>query len=288
MADGSKDPNDKYPALRTTSEARRLRAQHELCTAAVGGLILTPIDFARPDLRILDSGTADGYFLVDLYSHLPQATRDSAELIGTDIASYPEPVDFKLPPNVKLSKQNILEPWPESWKGSFDLVCQRNTMANAGNFETAVDVVRKLAELVKPGGHIQLVDGLMPVADIMDDDPPSQKLFKTMGNFLKSRGLDTTMGWRLSEMLEKAGVVEVQKTEGLSRLGRGAEGSLKEAGYVQLYGLESACQGVLENMPQDKRPITVEQWRKLAADLLAEAEETGVDMTWYGAWGKVI
>ena len=269
MSDDSKDPQDKYPALRTTSEARRLRAQHELCTAAVGGLILAPIDLARPNLRVLDSGAADGYFFVDLYSQLPSATRDSAELIGTDIASYPDAADFELPTNVKLSKQDILEPWPESWKASFDLVCQRNTIANAGNFETAVDIVSRSAELVKPGGYIQLVDGLMPVAEIMDDDAPSRKLFKTMGNFLKSRGLDTTMGWRLSEMLGQAGVVEVRKTIGLSRLGRGAEPTLKGSGYVQLYGLESACQAVLENMPAEKRPITIEQWKKLANDLLA-------------------
>lgn len=81
-------------------------------------------------------------------------------------------------------------------------------------------------------------------------------------------------------MLEQAGVIEVQKTEGLSRLGRGAEPILKGSGYVQLYGLESSCRAVLENMPPGKRPITIEQWKKLANDLMAEAEETGVDMTW--------
>ena len=286
MSGDNEDPKDKYPPVRTTSEARRLRAQHDLCTAAVGGLILAPVDLTRPNLRVLDSGTADGYFLVDLYSKLPASTRKSAELLGTDIASYPPPVDFELPASVKLSKQDMLESWPESWKRSFDLVCQRAAIPNAGNYETAVDVVRKLAELVKPGGYLQLVDGLMPTGEIKDGDPPSQQVFKIVGNALQSRGLHTNMGWRIGDMLEEAGVVEVQRVQGPSRLGRGVDEALQEASDVWFSGFESTFTLGLEKSPTP--PISVAQWKKLSAEMRAEAEERGVDLTWYGAWGKVL
>ena len=41
-------------------------------------------------------------------------------------------------------------------------------------------------------------------------------------------------------------------------------------------------------MPSEKRPIATEQWKKLASDLMVDAEETGVDTTCYGAWEKVV
>jgi hypothetical protein len=75
---------------------------------------------------------------------------------------------------------------------------------------------------VKSGWSIQLVEGFMPVAEIGQEDPPSQRVFKTMGFFfLKGRGLNSSMGLRLGEMLEQAGMTDIGKTEGLSRLGRG-------------------------------------------------------------------
>ena len=283
MSNTNDTPKHNYPAEGTLSEVQRLRAQHELCTAAVGGLILAPINLEHPNLRILDSGTADGFFLVDVFNKgLPKSTRDSAELFGTDVQSYPAADDA--PPNLKLSRQNIFEPWPESWKGTFDLVCQRNTLANCKDFETAVDVVRRLAELVKPGGYIQLVDGLMPVGEIEEGDLPSQKMFKTIGNFLKSVGMSPAMGKNVGELLVGAGVVEVQRTEGPSRLGKGTK--LEAASDVQLVGLQKTFQAALEKMPNP--PIAVEAWAKMGENMRGEAEERGVDMPWFAAWGKVV
>lgn len=43
------------------AEVDRLSAQHYVVKNAMGGkLVLAPIDLSKPDLRILDSATADG------------------------------------------------------------------------------------------------------------------------------------------------------------------------------------------------------------------------------------
>ena len=140
-----KDPTDKYPGPRDASEAVRLRAQHDLCKAAHGGLVQCPIDLSRPNLRILDSGTADGYWLYDLLQENPALK--TAELIGTDIAPFKEGT-FERPSNIKLMRQDMLAEWPKEWEGSFDFVHQRNAMANTGNWETGVQTMRKLIKLV--------------------------------------------------------------------------------------------------------------------------------------------
>ena len=41
-------------------EIERLTAQHDTIKMAMGQLVLPPIDFTKPGLKILDSGTADG------------------------------------------------------------------------------------------------------------------------------------------------------------------------------------------------------------------------------------
>ena len=50
---------EKY-ILDSPEEVNRLAEQHDVIKDAMGGLIAVPLDFSKPGLRILDSGTADG------------------------------------------------------------------------------------------------------------------------------------------------------------------------------------------------------------------------------------
>lgn len=43
-----------------TAELQRLTDQHAIVTDALNGLLLAPVDFSKPGLKILDSATADG------------------------------------------------------------------------------------------------------------------------------------------------------------------------------------------------------------------------------------
>jgi len=274
-------PGDKYPNARTDSEATRLHAQHHLTKGALGGLVLCPLDTHRSGLRILDSGTADGYFLLDLYSELEHA--ESATMIGTDISTYPGLLD--LPSNVKLLKQDILSPWPEDWKGTFDFVHQRHTMASAGSFEQAIKVTRSLFELLKPGGWLQLVDGELPSTAIETDDAPSTKLFKCIGQMMQRIGLDPSLGSQLPAIMQKAtGLVEVDHSIGVSRIGRNAPEHLVEIGYAQLCGLRSSVSASLSKLPSP--PLSSASFNDVVDLATDEAREKGIEMRWYAAWGQ--
>ena len=279
----------QYPGPNNITETHRLRAQHNLCTYALTNSknpILAPIDLSQASVAILDSGTADGYFLYATSQQLKHA--DGAELIGTDITDYPPSYEVPEGVSLQLLEQNIHDPWPAEWKNKFDLVHQRAVMANAGGYEKAVDITRRLFELVKPGGYLQIVDGFMPVGRIAEGDLPSQRMFKTMGNFIASKGLDTSMGPRLGEMVEEAGgsnIEEVDFKEGTSRLGRGCVQATEEDGWIQI---RSLC-GLLQNIGQgldDDTEMAAKDWVALEQDVVKEAEQQGFDMFWYAAWGR--
>ena len=231
----SKTLEDIYPGERSSKETARLRTQHNLVKGTFGGLILCPVDLSRPGVRILDSGTADGYFLYDLRSQL--AHPDSAELIGTDIAGYPDTV--RLPDNIKLYRQNILEDWPKEWEGTFDFVHQRACMTNAPTYEQGVKVMERLIKLLKPGGWIQIVDGSMPGEPIEENDAPMLKIFKTIGAFLKGAGMDISDTKNIFEMLEAAGGLKAMgRRDVVAILGNGAPSKeLENIGYEEITGL---------------------------------------------------
>ncbi|KAL7814999.1 S-adenosyl-L-methionine-dependent methyltransferase [Trichoderma aethiopicum] len=134
-------------------EIERMKNQHEWIKAAFGGLIKAPIDFEAKNLKILDSAAADGTWLCDVSSLFPSET----ELIGFDIAPelYPSPETF--PPNVQLVLGDLTNDLPAEWTANFDLVHQRFIFPSFP-VETVEEILERLANCVKPGGWIQLVE----------------------------------------------------------------------------------------------------------------------------------
>ncbi|OKL57734.1 hypothetical protein UA08_07234 [Talaromyces atroroseus] len=209
---------DVYPGDRTVAAASRLRAQHNVSKAALGGLVLAPIDLKTPRLRILDCGTADGYWLYDLSKEVDS----SSTLVGTDIASFPSN-SFVMPDNMTLFIQSYKDSWPASWQSSFDIVHMRFCVAGLADPAEAEMAVDRLINLVKPGGWIQLVDSTLLTGDIVDDDKPSAKLFKSMAHMLKHRGQDTNAGVRIKPLLVNSGrLSDIQSRKVVAKLGKGA------------------------------------------------------------------
>lgn len=276
-------PN-RVPDSHQILEAQRLQCQHELVKDALGGLILCPIDLSGPHLRILDSGTGNGYWLHDLRTQLKYP--ETATMVGTDIA--PVANASHLPVNIMLCKQNILEDWPQEWEGSFDLVHQRATMAYAGSHDRAVEVTRRLVRLLKPGGWLQLVDGYMPVASIHASDAPSTMVFKAIGLCLAGAGLDATIGSQLSNIIQDAGgLEELDCKKEAVRLGYGAAVHLVEAGLIQVRGLGNALTSAVNGM-KDPPIASVELSNGILPLFLEEASLKGIDMVWYASWGRKV
>jgi len=273
----------EYFGPRSTPEAIRLHAQHDICRSALGGkLLYAPIDLNRPNLRILDSATSDGYFLRDLV-RTELIDPASATLIGTDINEFPEIQD--LPSNIKLVKQNMMEDWPADWLGTFDIVQQKNAIVHVGTIEEATKAIRRLAELVKPGGWIQLVDCYVPDEQIEDGDEPATKMLKCCGQYLRRNGMDNTMCRRLKEILEGVGGLEdFGEKAGVSRMGKGEPEGLEETGRIQLEGFWA---GLGQALKKEKEPtMPLDEYEKLLPAILEQAKERGVDMYWNAAWAR--
>jgi hypothetical protein len=54
------ETDDLYIMGAHEDEVCRLRLQHEVITESTEKLVFAPVDLSQPDLRILDSATADG------------------------------------------------------------------------------------------------------------------------------------------------------------------------------------------------------------------------------------
>ncbi|KAL2786474.1 hypothetical protein BJX66DRAFT_342157 [Aspergillus keveii] len=94
----------------------------------MGKLLLAPLQVSRENLRILDAGTSDGFWLTEFLPTL--AHPETCDIIGIDITNerFPE-----TPPRaVTLAVQTSLGAWPASFLHSFDLAHQCLVLLGAG------------------------------------------------------------------------------------------------------------------------------------------------------------
>jgi hypothetical protein len=75
---------------------------------------------------------------------------------------------------------------------------------------------------------------------------------------------------------------KLDQMESLSRYDKGTE--LQKASDMQLKGLESPFLARLKQMPDP--PISIEDWKKLAAELRMGVDQKGVGMTCFAAWER--
>lgn len=187
------------------SEVQRLRDQHDTILNAMGGkesLILPPIDLAKPGLRILDSGCADGAWIFDVRSTAPAPHT----YFGTDIDDGLYPKAY--PDDVHFQNHSIKETFPKYLLGTCDLVHQRLVIAAAPP-QTAAFVTEKLAELLKPGGWLQMIE-----ADLESDDRngPALHRFLTYAQRMSAAcGLTPNPSKTLSNAMESAGLVDIER-----------------------------------------------------------------------------
>ncbi|KAF2865694.1 hypothetical protein BDV95DRAFT_245561 [Massariosphaeria phaeospora] len=87
-------------------ERKRLASNHYIAKDAAGGkLVLAPVNFTQP-VKVLDSTTADGTWLLDLATDLLTAPDGAAHVfVGTDINPVPFPA--QPPSNFAFHVQDI-------------------------------------------------------------------------------------------------------------------------------------------------------------------------------------
>ncbi|KAI1803919.1 hypothetical protein F4811DRAFT_522876 [Daldinia bambusicola] len=201
-----------YFVASAEAENKRLEQASAVVRAYMdGNLFLAPIDMTDGNLKVLDSATNDGFWLSQFQASLKDPS--SATLVGTDLQDrFPNPPR----PGVHLQIQDINEPWPESWKSTFDYVHQALVLFQAGLKKR--EAVHSLGELVKPGGWIELME---PQYDTTNENngPAFQQFLDMMDELWAMRGTKSDFAAGLEDMIKDAGFVDVKSV--LLRIGIG-------------------------------------------------------------------
>lgn len=268
---------DNYPGERTLTETDRLHNQHDLVVNAFGSLLLCPLNTSKTNLRLLDIGTADGWYLHCLRKELTDP--ESATLTGTDVAEYPDAVE-----NVII--HNFKTPFSGEWKASFDFVQLRGVLASSGSQDSqGIDLIRRALELIKPGGWIQLVDSSLLVEEFNGADKPSTKLFKTVADLLTQVGMNPALGRSIAGFLKQAGgdgITNQGEKTALVKIGKGADNI--ELSWNWLRGFCNTGKNGLVKAGS----ISADDFDDLQAAVFEETEKEGFSFPWYATWAQKV
>jgi gliotoxin biosynthesis N-methyltransferase len=301
MSTSETDAEANYPAPAGAIETARLHAQHALIVAAFEGRLILPTSFPsdRTGLRILDIGTADGHWLKCVRDEGVLQSPETAEFIGTDISVYESAADSKEQGQVELILHDFRKEFDPSWKESFDLVQMRTVLASVGpqrgiddaDDRKPTELVSKVLALVKPGGFIQIVDGVVLGGELRADDKPSVRFLKLMNKFLAGIGLKADRGRDVKKILEGGGRLHgasvftdegVASEHRVTQIGEGGEPSVQAIGWEWL---KSLVQLVGEGIVRAEL-ATTDDVNKLKSEVLEEAEAVGFEFPWWAAWAR--
>jgi len=127
--------------------------------------------------------------------------------VGTDIQDVKFPGNLDNP-SISFQVQSITKPWPVEWKRSFDFVHQRLVLGACGSFPFG-EAIRNLADLVKPGGWIQLIE---PDQTCGITDGPAMRDFIRLVTFVfEDMGGHVRYAYDVKRWLQEAGMVDVEE-----------------------------------------------------------------------------
>lgn len=255
------------------AETQRLTDNHAVFKDLMGGLLMAPVDLQTSGKRILDSACADGLWLRELRASVLPAEH---EYLGNDIEPEIFPEDKG---GLELFQQSSTAPWPEDFKGSFDLVHQRLLLAGSYPL-TPEQVLVNLIELVKPGGWLELVE--VNSFGPMKRGPALTDMFRLMRELFTATGagdyVSQMQGW-----VEKAGLVNVQERTFECKIGALAKPELKEQSINGIAAALPPLIAVSKNLPTTFKEGELEG---LEDRLRAELASQGGRYEMRAVWGQ--
>ncbi|KAL7782607.1 hypothetical protein V8C43DRAFT_195905 [Trichoderma afarasin] len=264
----------RYFLPRNLEEAARMQNQHEWLKGGAGGLVLAPIDLGRQGMRVLDSATADGYWIQDVKSIFPEST----QFVGFDNIpeGYP-PLD----PPLEIVKQNLVDEFPTEWENNFDFVHQRFVIPLFAESEVQ-PVLRKLIKCMKPGAWIQLVemDFKTPVSEPLEACQAAQKFHELTSSVVSDPLASTKLAARLNEEgLANVGYKTVDMIAGSSH----PDPALGERGRRNMSSVMAYFQSVSS---AEKVGMTEQEWASLPKKFEDEMSKYKIAVRVYFVWGR--
>lgn len=177
-----------------------------------GKLLKAPVDLTQPNLRVLDSGTAQALWPTDLASVLAP----TAVVVGTHIAPQHKE---EWPANLEPTTHSIFEEWRASRRGNFDVVHERFVLAACPDDAKVGDTVKKLFAYVRLGGWIKLHEGNMVDMQEGPQHPAMTKFRDIMVGAWAGIGQLPDPGPRLHKWLVAAGAIDIQEELQIIKVG---------------------------------------------------------------------
>lgn len=198
------DDKQEYLLPEPEKEIERLTEQDAVIAYLMNNKrILAPIDLKQPGLQILDSATADGLFLREIQPLLTEPYT----LLGFDIMrSFFPPT---APPHTTFAIHDMAEPWPVELQGKCDFVHQRFAIPGGVKKATPREIVRYLAQLVKPGGWIQL--GESDASGPVHGGPAFEDAWTAFRAWLAAAGAGGNYANQMADWLKEEGFENVKE-----------------------------------------------------------------------------
>jgi len=204
--------------VRQNDEYGRLRRQHLLHKTVMNDkLIRVPLPHDSRSLKILDSGTGDGLWMLDASDEYPNAT-----FVGTDLfAKHFEQIQNLMPPNISFKVQNLLDDWPTEDDRAYDLVHQRYCLAQFTE-EKDNEITKNMWNLVKPGGYIQFVEADMMSFEGGENHSGLTRFMAFVNKAFPQAKMNHRPGPGIKHWLENAGASGVQEEVFAFKMGAAA------------------------------------------------------------------
>ncbi|UKZ81573.1 hypothetical protein TrVFT333_009345 [Trichoderma virens FT-333] len=266
--DQKQEIGGRYFLPRNLEEAARMQNQHEWLKGGAGGLVLAPIDLGRQGMRVLDSATADGYWIQDVKSIFPESTE------------FPRGIP-PLDPPLEIIKQNLVDEFPIEWESNFDFVHQRFVIPLFAESEVQ-PVLRKLIKCMKPGAWIQLVemDFKTPVSEPLESCQAAQKFHELTSSVVSDPLASTKLAARLNE----EGLTNVTyKTVDMIAGSSHPDAALGERGRRNMSSVMAYFQSVSS---AEKMGMTAQEWASLPNEFEDEMSKYKIAVRVYFVWGQ--
>jgi hypothetical protein len=233
---------DTYAGPRHGGEYSRLREQHAMIKALMKGkLVLAPVDLSNPQLTVLDSATADGYWLQDL-SNIVAST---AKLVGADIAPQYFLSEMERASNMSFITHNMFDVWPKTCQGTFDLVHQRFVLPVCSD-KTSLQVIRNLQECAKQGGWLMLHDADFDTIEEGSEHRAMEQFRDVLRKSWTLIGYNLSPGPKLRGWFEEVGLDQINDHVLHIKVGAAAESP--DLGRMAINVLLSALEGIELNI----------------------------------------
>ncbi|KAK6360107.1 hypothetical protein TWF730_006260 [Orbilia blumenaviensis] len=200
-----------------------------------GELFLAPLDKEAPRLKVLDLGTGNGIWPMDMAHQYPQC-----EIIGNDLSPI-QPT--YVPPNVQFEIDDFNDEWVHP-QDHFDFIHGRALYGSVTNWD---QLLRKVFHTLKPGGwwesvetvvEFQCDDGSLP------DDAAVRYWVGIMRIACERAGTSFDVAGRVKDWCEAAGFEEVTQKVFKLPIGPWPKDKYEKAlGSYNLANMLSACDG---------------------------------------------